>query len=94
MAPTHLFEDGRVLSTYDFVRKETSVYEDHYHGEAVLSIIAGKIDGEYRGSAPMASFHLLIIEIRFHYFQFGSFGVVRINEPMYIYEPLQYMSYS
>ncbi len=59
---SHLLEEGRILSTYDFVRKETSVYEDHYHGEAVLSIIAGKIDGEYIGSAPMASFHLLISE--------------------------------
>ena len=58
----HLYEDERVLSTYDFVRKETSVYEDHYHGEAVLSIIAGRLDGEYRGSAPMSSFHLLITE--------------------------------
>jgi len=59
---SHLYEEGRVLSTYDFVRKETSVYEDHYHGEAVLSIIAGKREGEYWGSAPMASFHLLISE--------------------------------
>ena len=58
----HLFNEGRILSTYDFVRKETSVYEDHYHGEAVLSIIAGYDPDYYVGSAIKASFHLLISE--------------------------------
>ena len=58
----HLFNENRILSTYDFVRKETSVYEDHYHGEAVLSIIAGYDPEYYVGSATKASFHLLISE--------------------------------
>lgn len=55
----HLFNDNRILSTKDFVDKEASVYEDHYHGAAVLSIIAGDIPGEYYGTSPRASFHLL-----------------------------------
>jgi len=55
----HLFIDNRILSTRDFVDHEESVYEDHFHGAAVLSIIAGDIPGEYYGSAPKASFHLL-----------------------------------
>lgn len=54
-----LFEEDRILSTYDFVDMNTSVYEDHYHGSAVLSIIGGDVDGLYLGSAPSASFHLL-----------------------------------
>ena len=58
----HLFNENRILSTYDFVRKESSVYEDHYHGEAVLSIIAGYDPEYYIGSATKASFHLLISE--------------------------------
>lgn len=61
-ALAHLFSEDRILSTYDFVRRETSVYEDHYHGEAVLSIIAGYDPGYYVGSASKASFHLLISE--------------------------------
>ena len=55
----HLFHENRILSTRDFVDGEESVYEDHYHGAAVLSIIAGDIPGEYYGTAPKASFHLL-----------------------------------
>ncbi len=61
-ALVHLYDENRVLSTYDFVRKESSVYEDNYHGEAVLSIIAAYDPGYYVGSAPMASFHLLVSE--------------------------------
>ena len=54
-----VFNEGRILSTRDFVNGGESVYEDHQHGTMVLSVIAGSIDGEYRGTAPMASFHLL-----------------------------------
>ncbi len=58
----HVFEDGRILSTKDFVAGGDSVYEDHYHGAAVLSVIAGKQEGVFIGSAPEASFHLLRTE--------------------------------
>ncbi len=58
----HLFNENRILSTKDFVDHEESVYEDHQHGAAVLSIIAGNIPGEYYGTAPLASFHLLRTE--------------------------------
>jgi len=54
-----VFNDGRILSTRDFVNGGESVYEDHQHGTMVLSVIAGSIDGEFKGTAPMASFHLL-----------------------------------
>lgn len=56
---SHLFETGQILSTYDFVDRELSVNEDHYHGSAVLSVIAGNIPGEFHGTAVSANFHLL-----------------------------------
>ena len=55
----HLFAENKVLSTKDFVAHDGNVYNDHYHGAAVLSVMAGKIDGEYLGAATEASFHLL-----------------------------------
>jgi len=55
----HLFEEDRVLSTKDFVDHDGDVYSDHSHGASVLSIIAGDIPEEYRGTAPKAKFHLL-----------------------------------
>lgn len=53
------FQDNRILSTKDFVDHDGDVYADHFHGAAVLSVIAGEIEGEYHGTAPRASFHLL-----------------------------------
>ncbi|MDB5251402.1 MAG: family serine peptidase [Flaviaesturariibacter sp.] len=54
--------NGQVLGTYDFVAKETSVNEDHPHGEQCLSIIAGNLPGQYIGTAPKASFYLFRTE--------------------------------
>lgn len=56
---SHLFNNDQIISTYDFVDQESSVTEDHYHGTAVLSVMAGKIEGEYYGTATQASYHLL-----------------------------------
>jgi hypothetical protein len=56
---SHLFENGNILSAKDFVDHDGSVYEDHYHGAAVLSIIASDVPGVYQGSAVKAKFHLL-----------------------------------
>jgi hypothetical protein len=55
----HLFGSGQILSTYDFVDRETSVAEDHSHGSAVLSVMAGYIAGEFYGTAVGANYHLL-----------------------------------
>ncbi|MBI9066521.1 MAG: S8 family serine peptidase [Salinivirgaceae bacterium] len=54
-----LFQNNRILGTYDFVKNETSVYEDHYHGMNVLSILAANIPGLVMGTAPKASYWLL-----------------------------------
>jgi len=48
--------------TYDFVNNNPIVYGYHTHGTAVLSVLAGSIDGIMRGSAPDADFLLLRTE--------------------------------
>ena len=57
-----IFDEKRVLATYDFVKKETSVYEDDSHGLSCLSAIAATADGSLYGTAYKASFILLRTE--------------------------------
>ena len=42
-----IFDEKRVLATYDFVKKETSVYEDDSHGLSCLSAITATADKTY-----------------------------------------------
>ena len=56
---TLLFAEGRILGTWDFVKQEESVYEDHSHGMMVLSIMGGNNIGQIIGVSPEASFWLL-----------------------------------
>ncbi len=51
-----------IKSTRDFVRKDMNVYGYHYHGTAVLSVLAGKTEGIIQGTAPGADFMLLRTE--------------------------------
>lgn len=37
----HLFDDNRIVATYDFVNNESNVFNQGWHGQAVLSILAG-----------------------------------------------------
>lgn len=48
-----------IIATHDFVTGEENVFDHHIHGTAVLSILAGLIEGSIRGSAPGADFLLL-----------------------------------
>ena len=57
-----LLDEGRVLATYDFVKKETAVYEDDSHGLSCLSAIAATVDGQLYGTAFKAKFILLRTE--------------------------------
>ncbi|GAA4404515.1 S8 family serine peptidase [Nibrella viscosa] len=57
-----LFQENRIVGTYDFVAKEYSVYEDDSHGLSVLSTIAGTSDNMLYGTAFKASFLLLRTE--------------------------------
>jgi len=57
-----LFTEKRVVTTYDFVKNEASVYEDHSHGNNVFSIMASFREGSLIGPAYGASYALLRTE--------------------------------
>ncbi len=59
---SHLFAEGRILGTYDFVDREESVYENEAHGMQVLSAIAALQPGALVGPAYEAGFWLLRTE--------------------------------
>lgn len=54
-----LWNDGRVLGTYNFIDGDTNIFKDGSHGTSVLSILAGYIDSSYVGSAIGANYWLL-----------------------------------
>ncbi len=58
----HLFQDGQVKGTFDFVGNTGNVYQYHWHGTEVLSIIAADIPGAFTGGAAAASFYLFVTE--------------------------------
>jgi serine protease AprX len=51
-----------IKSVYNFVQNNRSVYNSSMHGTAVLSVLAGKIDGMIEGTAPGADYLLLLTE--------------------------------
>jgi serine protease AprX len=57
-----IFDEKRVLATYDFVVSESNVYDDDSHGTAVFSCIGAFEDGKIVGTAPKASFALFRTE--------------------------------
>ena len=65
---THIFQEGRMIATRDFVDGDDDVYEDCFstgacrHGTHVLSTIAGVVENEFMGAAPDANFILLRTE--------------------------------
>lgn len=54
-----LFNTNQIKYTWDFVDNESDVYDDHYHGAAVLSCIAAYVPDTLIGTAPDADFLLL-----------------------------------
>jgi hypothetical protein len=54
-----LFQQNRVLYTWDFVDRESDVYNDNNHGSSVLSCMAANVPGDMVGTAPHASYLLL-----------------------------------
>ena len=59
---SHVYSNNRVVATYDFVDNELDVYDDHEHGEEVLTTIAAFQSGTLIGTAYNASFVLLRTE--------------------------------
>lgn len=55
----HLFDEKRVVTTYDFVRNTPSVYDIGGHGNLVLSTMAANVNGKFVGTSPEASYVLL-----------------------------------
>ncbi len=56
---SHLWNEGRIVGTRDFVDRNSNIYREDSHGMRVLSIIAGFIPYEFIGTAPDAGFWLL-----------------------------------
>lgn len=54
----HIFDENRVVDTQDFVARDGNVYNDHWHGNAVLSTIAAYQPGSMIGVAYKAQFAL------------------------------------
>jgi serine protease AprX len=52
----------QLLGTWDFVSRDSMVFDDDKHGMMVLSCIAGNIPGKLIGTAPKAEFWLLRTE--------------------------------
>lgn len=57
-----LFNDKRVIGTWDFVNNEANVYNDHNHGTNVLSCMAAFENAKIIGTAYKASYLLLTTE--------------------------------
>ncbi len=51
--------NNQILGTWDFVDHELNVYDDYYHGAAVLSCMAANVPGDLVGTAPKANYWLL-----------------------------------
>lgn len=51
--------EGRLLGAKDFVNPGSNIFQENSHGSAVLSTMASKIDGQYIGTAPNASYWLI-----------------------------------
>lgn len=58
----HLYSSGRLLGTYDYVNRMENVYHTSAHGSAVWSLMGGENEQTIEGSAPEASYWLLITE--------------------------------
>jgi serine protease AprX len=54
--------NNRILGVKDFVEFDDTVYNDHYHGSYVLSLIAANNPGLFIGTAPHAEFYLIETE--------------------------------
>ncbi|MGV9013915.1 MAG: S8 family peptidase [Flavobacteriales bacterium] len=51
-----------ILYTCDLVQADGNVYAENFHGRSVLSVMAGKVNGELLGTAPAADYVLLRTE--------------------------------
>lgn len=57
-----LWMRNQVLGNWDFVNNRPVKFNEHPHGAWVLSIMGGNLPGKLVGSAPKASYYLLVTE--------------------------------
>lgn len=60
-----LYENNRILGTFDIVEGDSDVYDHHYHGTSVWSCIAGILNNDsivYKGTGFDATFYLFRTE--------------------------------
>lgn len=58
----HLYKNGQILGTWDFVQLDSNVYDDNNHGMNVLSCMAARTPQKMIGTAPDANYWLLRTE--------------------------------
>ncbi|MGN6647671.1 MAG: S8 family serine peptidase [Cytophaga sp.] len=58
----HLWENNQVLYAFDVADNNTNIFDDYYHGTAVLSVLAAKAPN-YTGVVPEAEYILLRTEV-------------------------------
>ena len=56
------FQSTRILSSRNFAHPDRSVYEESHHGTMVLSCMAANSSHQLVGTAPEASYHLIVSE--------------------------------
>lgn len=59
---THLFQNQKLIGTRDLVARDSDVFQDHWHGGAVLSNIAAFMPGSIIGGAYASDFFLIRTE--------------------------------
>lgn len=59
----HIRKEGRIIKTYDFVKKKENVYKFASHGTMVMSCVGGMINGKKIGMATGAEFLLARTEM-------------------------------
>ena len=57
-----LRNNNGIAGGWDFVDRDATIYEDHYHGARVLSVMAGNDPSNFEGTAPDARYHLFRTE--------------------------------
>lgn len=59
---SHIFDDNRLVDSYDFVHDDPDAFVQSNHGTNVFSVIGGYVPDAYTGGAHDASFQLYITE--------------------------------
>jgi hypothetical protein len=59
-----LRDNNQILGGYNFVLRDSDVYNSDSHGTSVLSTMGGYTETKLVGTAPDASYYLFITDVR------------------------------